>query len=47
VDPPALNDVLARLTAVGVLSLVCRPPTLDELFLRHYSSERTGPGAQP
>ena len=47
VDPPALNDVLARLTAVGVRSLVCRPPTLEELFLRHYSSERTGPGAQP
>ena len=46
VDHGALNDVLARLTAVGVLSLTCRPPTLEELFLRHYSSERTGAGAQ-
>jgi ABC-2 type transport system ATP-binding protein len=46
VDHAALNDLLARLTAVGVLSLECRPPTLEELFLRHYSTERTGPGAQ-
>jgi ABC-2 type transport system ATP-binding protein len=41
VDPAALNDVLARLTAAGVRSLECRPPTLEELFLRHYSPERS------
>jgi ABC-2 type transport system ATP-binding protein len=41
VDPAALNDVLGRLTAVGVRSLECRPPTLEELFLRHYSPERS------
>src|SRR6478609_4991555 len=46
VDPVALNDVLTRLTAVGVRALTCRPPTLEELFLRHYSSERSGLGAQ-
>ena len=46
VDPPALNDLLARLTAIGIRDLTCRPPTLEELFLRHYSAERTGPGAQ-
>jgi polyether ionophore transport system ATP-binding protein len=40
VDNAALNDVLARLSAVGVRTLTCRPPTLEELFLRHYS-ERT------
>src|SRR6516162_6718988 len=40
VDHAALNDVLARLTAARVLSLTCRPPTLEELFLRHYSTER-------
>src|SRR5580704_9886643 len=41
VDHAALNDLLARLTAVGVRSLECRPPTLEELFLRHYySAER-------
>ena len=47
VDHAALNDVLARLTAAGVRSLTCRPPTLEELFLRHYSSERSVAGAQP
>jgi polyether ionophore transport system ATP-binding protein len=47
VDPADLNDVLTRLTAVGVRALTCRPPTLEGLFLRHYSSERTGLGARP
>jgi ABC-2 type transport system ATP-binding protein len=47
VDHEALNDVLSRLTAAGVRSLTCRPPTLEELFLRHYSSERSVAGAQP
>jgi ABC-2 type transport system ATP-binding protein len=28
--------VLRRLTAAGVRGLVSRPPTLEELFLRHY-----------
>ena len=46
VDHGALNDVLARLTAAGVLDLTCRPPTLEELFLRHYSAERAGAGAR-
>jgi len=45
VDHAALNEVLARLTTVGVRSLTCRPPTLEELFLRHYSSERAVAGA--
>ena len=45
VDHGALNGVLARLTAVGVLDLTCRPPTLEELFLRYYSAERAGAGA--
>ena len=40
VDNAALNDILSRLSAVGVRTLTCRPPTLEELFLRHYS-ERT------
>jgi ABC-2 type transport system ATP-binding protein len=40
VDPAALNDLLRRLTAAGVVTLTCRPPTLEELFLRLYSSER-------
>jgi ABC-2 type transport system ATP-binding protein len=45
VDNAALNDVLGRLSAVGVRTLTCRPPTLEELFLRHYS-ERTAATAQ-
>jgi len=45
VDQAALNEVLARLTEAGVRSLTCRPPTLEELFLRHYSPERTVAGA--
>ena len=40
VDNAALNEILSRLSAVGVRTLTCRPPTLEELFLRHYS-ERT------
>ena len=45
VDHAALDDVLSRLTSAGVRSLTCRPPTLEELFLRHYSSERSTAGA--
>jgi ABC-2 type transport system ATP-binding protein len=40
VDPAELNGTLARMTAVGVRSLVCRPPTLEEIFLKHYSGPK-------
>ena len=43
VDADALDAVLGRLTAVGVRSLTCQPPTLEELFLRHYA----GAGLEP
>jgi ABC-2 type transport system ATP-binding protein len=43
VDAEALQDVLATLVRVGVRSLVSQPPTLEELFLRHYQSA-AGPG---
>jgi len=46
VDQAALDEVLGRLHQAGVRSLTCRPPTLEELFLRHYSAERTVAGAQ-
>jgi ABC-2 type transport system ATP-binding protein len=36
VDTASLDPLLRRLTAVGVRSLVSQPPTLEELFLRHY-----------
>jgi ABC-2 type transport system ATP-binding protein len=36
VDANALDAALRHLTAAGVRSLVSQPPTLEELFLRHY-----------
>lgn len=39
VDTAKLGDVLAKLTASGVRSLTSQPPTLEELFLRHYQDE--------
>jgi ABC-2 type transport system ATP-binding protein len=36
VDAPELNEVLARLVEFDVRSLTSSPPTLEELFLRHY-----------
>jgi ABC-2 type transport system ATP-binding protein len=40
VDTAELDAVLRRLTSVGVRSLVSQPPTLEELFLRHYQAEQ-------
>jgi polyether ionophore transport system ATP-binding protein len=40
VDTDALDAVLRRLTEAGVRSLVSQPPTLEELFLRHYDRGR-------
>ena len=37
VDDTALPEVLRRLAAAGVRSLASQPPTLEELFLRHYT----------
>ena len=45
VDQVALDEVLGRLHQAGVRTLTCRPPTLEELFLRHYSAERSVAGA--
>jgi ABC-2 type transport system ATP-binding protein len=45
VDQVALDEVLGRLHQAGVRALTCRPPTLEELFLRHYSAERSVAGA--
>jgi ABC-2 type transport system ATP-binding protein len=49
VDSEHLNGAVRRLGELGVRSLVCHPPTLEELFLRHYGDEpASGPGpAQP
>jgi ABC-2 type transport system ATP-binding protein len=42
VDSSALEELLRQLTVAGVKSLVCQPPTLEELFLRHYGPEPVG-----
>ncbi|MGE5373961.1 MAG: ATP-binding cassette domain-containing protein [Bacteroidota bacterium] len=39
VDGNALSDVLGQLSAAGVNNLVSQPPTLEELFMRHYQAE--------
>ncbi|MFI5605606.1 ATP-binding cassette domain-containing protein [Amycolatopsis sp. NPDC051903] len=39
VETRSLDDALRHLTQVGVRSLVSQPPTLEELFLRHYTDE--------
>jgi ABC-2 type transport system ATP-binding protein len=44
VDPAALDEVVGRLHQAGIRSLTCRPPALEELFLRYYSPERSAAG---
>jgi ABC-2 type transport system ATP-binding protein len=39
VDSDKLEDLLRVLVAAGVRTLVSQPPTLEELFLRHYSAD--------
>jgi len=39
VDTEHLDDLLAALGRAGVRSLTSQPPTLEQLFLRHYTSE--------
>ena len=48
VDNAGLTDILGRLAAIGVRTLTCRPPTLEELFLRHYAGQsHDDPERQP
>ncbi|MDX3111633.1 ABC transporter ATP-binding protein [Nonomuraea angiospora] len=42
VDGVALDPALRRLAEAGVRGLVSRPPTLEELFLRHYDRDAQG-----
>ncbi|MHA6623117.1 ABC transporter ATP-binding protein [Pseudonocardia sp. DLS-67] len=39
VDTDRLDPVLARLAAIGTRSLTASPPTLEALFLRHYTDD--------
>ncbi len=39
VDSSSLDETIRHLSGFGIRSLVSRPPTLEELFLRHYGDE--------
>ena len=39
VDTARLDETLRHLSALGVRTLTSQPPTLEELFLRHYGDE--------
>jgi ABC-2 type transport system ATP-binding protein len=39
VDTAHLDEALRKLAALGVRGLTSQPPTLEELFLRHYQAE--------
>ena len=39
VDTAQLDEVMRQLSASGIKSLVAQPPTLEELFLRHYEED--------
>jgi ABC-2 type transport system ATP-binding protein len=45
VDATGLDGLLRHLTPFGVRSLISQPPTLEDLFLRHYETE--GRDAEP
>jgi ABC-2 type transport system ATP-binding protein len=44
VDTDKLDALLRQLTDAGVCGLVCQPPTLEELFLRHYAGSGRAAG---
>jgi ABC-2 type transport system ATP-binding protein len=46
VDAEDLDALLRQLSSVGVRTLVSQPPTLEELFLRHYQAEQPAGAAQ-
>jgi ABC-2 type transport system ATP-binding protein len=46
VDPGGLNEVLGRLLPFDVQDLTCSPPTLEELFHRHYDEQMPDDGAR-
>jgi ABC-2 type transport system ATP-binding protein len=41
VEPQHLDEVLRHLTSFGVVALTSAPPTLEDLFLRHYGDDLT------
>ena len=47
VDSTALDDVVRQLSRAGVRALTSTPPTLEELFLRHYGESVPEPEPEP
>jgi len=47
VDSDRLEDLLRLLVAARVKTLTSQPPTLEELFLRHYEKEPADPAGRP
>ncbi len=47
VDSDKLEDLLRVLVSTGVRTLVSQPPTLEELFLRHYSGYEAASAGEP
>ena len=47
VDTTDLDAAMRHLSALGIRSLVSQPPTLEELFLRHYGDELSELDAGP
>lgn len=47
VDTDKLTAFLRQLTVAGVRSLTSQPPTLEELFLRHYAGDEATPEQVP
>ena len=45
VDTAHLDDAIKALSAAGIRSLVSHPPTLEELFLRHYGHKIEEPAS--
>jgi ABC-2 type transport system ATP-binding protein len=39
VDTDRLGDVISKIASLGIRNLVSRPPTLEQLFMRHYGEE--------
>ncbi|HET6497840.1 MAG TPA: ABC transporter ATP-binding protein [Coriobacteriia bacterium] len=42
VDAEHLDSTIAYLSGLGIRSLISRPPTLEQLFLRHYDADTEG-----
>jgi ABC-2 type transport system ATP-binding protein len=46
VEPDALDTLMRRLADLGIRSLHSHPPTLEELFLRHYAIDEEQAGSR-